>query len=74
MNKKAIVRTAGLEKPDVASSGVKYPNKNKIDSKIIAVTSIENSSITNNTKPNVIKLSINIISGFMCANLNNLIN
>jgi len=29
MNKKAIVRTAGLENPDVASSGVKYPNKIK---------------------------------------------
>ena len=31
MNKKAMVRTAGLENPDVASSGVKYPNKNKLN-------------------------------------------
>jgi hypothetical protein len=69
IKRNAIVRTAGFENPEVASSGVKYPNKKRIDKRIIAVTSIENNSVTNKTKPKAIKLRINTISGVMEVNL-----
>jgi hypothetical protein len=46
-----MVSTAGLEKPEMACSGVKYPNKKKIESKIMAVTSIEKVSVTNRINP-----------------------
>jgi len=63
MNKNAIVITAGLEKPERASAGVKYPSTKRIVSNIIAVTSIENISVTNMIKPKKSRLSTNIMSG-----------
>jgi hypothetical protein len=69
INRKAIVSTAGLEKPEIACSGVKYPNKNKIESKIMAVTSIENISVTNRINPIASKPITIAISGVIEANL-----
>lgn len=63
INKNAIVITAGLENPDKASAGVKYPNVKRIVSNIIAVTSIENISVTNMIKPKNNKPSTRIMSG-----------
>ena len=70
IKRNAMVKTAGFEKPEVASSGVKYPNKKRIDSSIIAVTSIENNSVTNKIKPKAIKLRTNTISGVITSKFN----
>ena len=69
MNRNAIVRTAGFAKPETASSGVKYPNKNRIESRIRAVTSIENNSVTNKINPKASNNRINAISGVIRATL-----
>ena len=63
MNKNAIVITAGFEKPESASDGVKYPNIKRMVNNIIAVTSIENNSVTNIIKPNRSRTMTSIISG-----------
>jgi hypothetical protein len=63
INKKAIVMTAGLEKPERASAGVKYPNAKRMVSSTIAVTSIENISVTNIRKPKNNRPSTNMMSG-----------
>ena len=63
MKRNAIVITAGLENPDKASAGVKYPNVKRIVSNIIAVTSMENISVTNMMKPKNSNPSTNIMSG-----------
>ena len=63
MNKNAIVITAGFEKPESASDGVKYPNIKRMVNNIIAVTSIENISMTNIIKPNRSRTMTSIISG-----------
>ena len=65
MNRNAIVITAGLENPDKASAGVKYPNVKRIVSNIIAVTSMENISVTNMMKPKNSNPSTSIMSGFI---------
>ena len=64
INRNAIVITAGFEKPESASDGVKYPNMKRMVNNIIAVTSIENISVTNIIKPNRSKRITSIISGF----------
>ena len=51
MNSKAMVITAGFEKPDKASEGDKYPRSSKIVNSNIAVTSILNNSVINRTIP-----------------------
>jgi|TARA_Y100000992_G_scaffold5928_1_gene3799 Nuf2 family. len=63
MNKNAIVITAGFEKPESASDGVKYPNIKRMVNNIIAVTSIENISVTNIIKPKRSRTKTSIISG-----------
>ena len=63
MNKNAIVITAGFEKPESASDGVKYPNIKRMVNNIIAVTSIENISVTNIIKPKKRRTMTSIISG-----------
>ena len=63
MNKNAIVITAGFEKPESASDGVKYPNIKRMVNNIIAVTSIENTSVTNIIKPDRSKTMTSMISG-----------
>ena len=63
MNKNAIVITAGFEKPESASDGVKYPNIKRMVNNIIAVTSIENISVTNIIKPKRSRTMTSIISG-----------
>ena len=63
MNKNAIVITAGFEKPESASDGVKYPNIKRMVNNIIAVTSIENISVTNIIKPKMSRTKTSIISG-----------
>ena len=63
MNKNAIVIPAGFEKPESASYGVKYPNIKIMVNNIIAVTSIENISVTNIIKPNRSRTMTSIISG-----------
>ena len=63
MNKNAIVITAGFEKPESASDGVKYPKIKRMVNNIIAVTSIENTSVTNIIKPNRSKTMTSMISG-----------
>ena len=63
IKRNAIVITAGFENPDNASEGVKYPNTKRIVSKTIAVTSIENISVTNMIKPNRSRTMTSIISG-----------
>ena len=63
MNKNAIVITAGFEKPESASDGVKYPNIKRMVNNIIAVTSIENLSVTNIIKPKRSSTVTSIISG-----------
>ena len=68
MNKNAIVITAGFEKPESASDGVKYPNIKRMVNNIIAVTSIENISVTNIIKPSRSRTITSIISGVI-ANL-----
>jgi len=51
MNSKAMVITAGLEKPDMASEGDKYPSSSKTVNSNIAVTSILNNCVTKSTNP-----------------------
>ena len=63
INRNAIVITAGFEKPESASDGVKYPNIKRMVSNIIAVTSIENISVTNIIKPSRSRTITSIISG-----------
>ena len=63
MKRNAIVITAGFEKPESASEGVKYPNIKRIVNNIIAVTSIENISVTNIIKPKRSRTKTSIISG-----------
>ena len=63
MKRNAIVITAGFEKPESASEGVKYPNIKRIVNNIIAVTSIENISVTNIIKPSRSRTKTSIISG-----------
>tara|TARA_A100001011_G_scaffold367453_1_gene420883 strand:- start:135 stop:542 length:408 start_codon:yes stop_codon:yes gene_type:complete len=63
MNKNAMVITAGFEKPESASDGVKYPNIKRMVNNIIAVTSIENISVTNIIKPKKRRTMTSIISG-----------
>ena len=63
INRNAIVITAGFEKPESASEGVKYPNIKRIVNNIIAVTSIENISVTNIIKPKRSRTKTSIISG-----------
>ena len=63
INRNAIVITAELENPDKASSGVKYPVVNKSVNIIIAVTSMENNSVTKRTKPPNNSAITKIISG-----------
>ena len=60
INNKPIVITAGLEKPDTASEGVKYPNPKKQDSIISAVTSMLKYSLIKRKKPKN-KMAITII-------------
>ena len=43
--------------------GVKYPNIKRMVNNIIAVTSIENTSVTNIIKPTMSRTMTNIISG-----------
>mgnify|MGYP001599551310 FL=1 len=64
-----MVSTAGFEKPEIACSGVKYPNKNKIERRIMAVTSIEKISVTNRINPKASKPITIAISGVIEANL-----
>ena len=68
INRNAIVITAGFEKPESASDGVKYPNMKRMVNNIIAVTSIENISVTNIIKPNKRRTITSITSGVI-ANL-----
>ena len=63
LNKNAIVITAGFEKPESASEGVKYPNIKRIVNNIIAVPSIENISVPNIIKPKRSRTKTSIISG-----------
>ena len=63
INRNAIVITAGFEKPESASDGVKYPNIKRMVNNIIAVTSIENISVTNIIKPNRRRTMTSAISG-----------
>ena len=63
INRNAIVITAGFEKPESASDGVKYPNIKRMVNNIIAVRSIENISVTNIIKPNMSRTMTSIISG-----------
>jgi len=63
INRNAIVITAGFEKPESASDGVKYPNIKRMVNNIIAVTSIENISVTNIVKPRKRRTITSIISG-----------
>ena len=60
INNKPIVITAGLEKPDTASEGVRYPNPKKQDSIISAVTSMLKYSLIKRKKPKN-KMAITII-------------
>tara|TARA_Y100000768_G_scaffold151771_1_gene113478 strand:- start:483 stop:881 length:399 start_codon:yes stop_codon:yes gene_type:complete len=69
MKRNAIVITAGFEKPESASEGVKYPNIKRIVNNIIAVTSIENISVTNIIKPKRSRTKTSIISGVI-TNIN----
>tara|TARA_B100000579_G_scaffold425967_1_gene432490 strand:+ start:187 stop:585 length:399 start_codon:yes stop_codon:yes gene_type:complete len=69
MKRNAIVITAGFEKPESASEGVKYPNIKRIVNNIIAVTSIENISVTNIIKPRRSRTKTSIISGVI-TNIN----
>ena len=64
-----MVSTAGFEKPEIACSGVKYPNKKRIESRIMAVTSIEKISVTNRINPKASKPITIAISGVIEANL-----
>jgi len=61
--------TAGLEKPETACSGVKYPNRNNIESKTMAVTSMENISVTKRINPKKIKPIMMAISGVIESNI-----
>ena len=63
IKRNAIVITAGFEKPESASEGVKNPNIKRIVNNIIAVTSIENISVTNIIKPNRRRTMTSTISG-----------
>jgi hypothetical protein len=69
IKRKAMVMTAGLENPETASSGVKYPRTKRTVKRIIAVTSIENTSVTKRRNPKKSRLNTNTISGVIEANL-----
>ena len=62
INNNAIVITAGLEKPEIASSTVKKPPANKIDNINKAVTSRLNFSDIKRTKARTINPKTNKIS------------
>tara|TARA_B100001079_G_C16217207_1_gene428599 strand:- start:451 stop:681 length:231 start_codon:yes stop_codon:yes gene_type:complete len=64
-----MVMTAGLENPETASSGVKYPRIKRTVKRIIAVTSIENTSVTKRRNPKKSRLNTNTISGVIETNL-----
>jgi hypothetical protein len=62
VNKSAIVMTAGLDNPDMASSGVKKPNPNRILKMSKAVMSKLKVSVTNRIKANPMMARTNAIS------------
>ena len=69
MNNKAMVITAGLEKPDMASEGDKYPRSSKTVNSNIAVTSILNNSVTNSTNPQAKRARTIAIEDVMASDL-----
>tara|TARA_B100000161_G_scaffold77503_1_gene53522 strand:+ start:464 stop:871 length:408 start_codon:yes stop_codon:yes gene_type:complete len=71
INRNAIVITAGFENPESASDGVKYPNMKRMVNNIIAVTSIENISVTNIIKPIRSRSMTSIISGVITYSIFN---
>ena len=69
IKRNAIVITAGLENPDKASCGVKYPITNRTVKIIIAVRSSENNSVVNKRKPRERTPITNKISGVIQSKL-----
>ena len=69
MNSKAMVITAGLERQDMASEGLKYPRSSNMVSSNIAVTSILNNSITNSTNPQAKRARTIVIEDVIVSDL-----